>query len=91
MWSPWWDPEAGKGRHEALLREAEWERLLNPGGEQGKVHPPIVSLLREAEWERLLNSLRVPWRLRLARALLRWALRLAPEAKRELKEVFHGG
>lgn len=65
MWSPWWDPEAGKGRHEALLREAERERLL--------------------------NSLRVPWRLRLARALLRWALRLAPEAKRELKEVFHGG
>lgn len=65
MWSPWWDPEAGKGRHEALLREAERERLLNP--------------------------LRAPWRLRLARALLRWALRLAPEAKRELKEVFHGG
>ncbi len=23
MWSPWWDPGAGKRRHEELLLEAE--------------------------------------------------------------------
>lgn len=30
MGSPWWDPGAGKRRHEELLLEAERERLLKP-------------------------------------------------------------
>ena len=45
----------------------------------------------EAERERLLKPLRSPWRLRLARVLLRWAQRLAPEAPAELGEVSYGG
>ncbi|WP_135256989.1 hypothetical protein [Thermus caldilimi] len=65
MWSPWWDPGAGKGRYEELFLEAERERLLKP--------------------------LRSPWRLRLARVLLRWAQRLAQEAPAELGEVSYGG
>lgn len=48
-------------------------------------------LLLEAERERLLRPLRSPWRLRLARVLVRWAQRLAPEAPAELGEVSYGG
>ncbi|RTI57139.1 hypothetical protein CSW14_05400 [Thermus scotoductus] len=32
MWSPWWDPGAGKRRHEELLLEAEGGGVVLEGG-----------------------------------------------------------